>query len=119
MTLEEVWCGYKSSISHLDVFYCVAFVNVPKEARTKLDSKGVKCIFIGYCQKTKGYILFNPINQYVIINCDVIFDKSKNFYIVTMVSRLDSGSKKMVLNQKLEMEDEIIPQQMQRKSNNG
>jgi hypothetical protein len=53
MTLEEVWCGYKSSISHLHVFYCVAFVNVPKEARTKLDSKGVKCIFIGYCKKTR------------------------------------------------------------------
>jgi hypothetical protein len=66
----------------------------------------------------KGYILFNLINQYV-INCNVIFDKSKNFYIVTMVSRLDSGSKKMVPNHKLEMEDEIIPQQMQRKSNNG
>ncbi len=67
----------------------------------------------------KGYILFNLINQYVIINCNVIFDKSKNFYIVTIVSRLDSRSKKMVPNHKLEMEDEIIPQQMQRKSNNG
>ncbi len=65
---------------------------MPKEARTKLDSKGVKCIFIGYCQETKGYILFNPINQYVIINRDVIFDKSKNFNIVTMVSKLDSVS---------------------------
>jgi hypothetical protein len=65
-----------------------------KEAKTKLDSKGVKYIFIGLCQETKGYILFNLINQYVIINHDVLFDKSINFNIITMVSKLDSRSKK-------------------------
>jgi hypothetical protein len=57
----------------------VAFAHVPKETRTKLDAKGVKCIFIGYCEETKGYKLYNLINQYVIINCDVIFDESINF----------------------------------------
>jgi len=68
MILEEVWCEYTLSKSHLCVFGCVTCVHVPKEARTKLDSKGVKCIFINYCEKTKGYRLYNPINQYVIIN---------------------------------------------------
>jgi hypothetical protein len=55
------WCGYRPSISHFHVFHCVTFVHVPKEARTKLDSKGVKCIFVGYCEETKGYILYNLI----------------------------------------------------------
>jgi hypothetical protein len=64
-----------------------------EETREKLDSKGVKCIFIGYCEETKGYILYNFINQYIIISHDVIFDESKDFNEETMVSRLHSGSK--------------------------
>ncbi len=84
----------------------------PKETRTKLDSKNVKCIFISYCEETKGYKLYNPRSQYVIISCDVVFDESKNFNKELMVSRLDFGSKHMVLNQELEMEDERILQQV-------
>jgi len=49
-----------------------------KRNKDKIVSKYVKCIFIGYCEKTKGY-LYNLISQYVIINCDVIFDESINF----------------------------------------
>jgi hypothetical protein len=75
MTPKEAWCRYKPSISHLGVLGCVAFVHVPKEARTKLDSKGVKCIFISYYEETKGYKLSNPISQYVIISHDVIFNE--------------------------------------------
>ncbi len=109
MTLKEVWCGYKNSMSHLHVFGCVAFVHVPKETRTKLDSKGVKCIFISYCEETKGYILYNLISQYVIINHGVIFHESKNFNREIMVSRLAFGSKQMVLNHESNMEDEKNP----------
>jgi hypothetical protein len=82
---------------------------VPKKAKIKLDSKGVKCIFIGYCKETKGNRLYNPMNQYVIINCDVIFYESINFNGERMVSRLDVGSEQMIINQKLKM-DEKIPQ---------
>jgi hypothetical protein len=38
----------------LHIFGCVTFVNVPKEIRTKLDSIGVKCIFIGYYEMIMG-----------------------------------------------------------------
>ncbi len=58
------------------------------------------------------YRLYNLISQYVTINHDVIFDESINFNEETMVSRLDYGIKQMVRNQKLEMEDERILQQM-------
>ncbi len=54
MLPKEVWCGYKPSKSHLCVFYYVTFSHVPKVVKTKLDSKGVKCIFIGYYEETKG-----------------------------------------------------------------
>ncbi len=92
------------------IICCVVFARVPKETKIKLDSKGVKCIFNGYCEKTKGNRLYNPINQYVIINCDVDFDESINFNGETMVSRLDARLKQMILNQELKLEDEKIPQ---------
>eukprot|EP00253_Pinus_taeda_P030880 PITA_30880 len=38
-TPQEVWIGKKPSLSHLRVFGCDAYVHVPKEKRTKLDSK--------------------------------------------------------------------------------
>ncbi len=62
----------------MHVLNFVAFAHVPKETKTKLDFKTVKCIFIDYCEKIKGYRLYNPINQYVIITHDVIFDDPKN-----------------------------------------
>eukprot|EP00253_Pinus_taeda_P021834 PITA_21834 len=46
-TPQEVWTGKKLSLSHLRVFGCDAYVHVPKEKRTKLDSKSEKCIFLG------------------------------------------------------------------------
>eukprot|EP00253_Pinus_taeda_P028451 PITA_28451 len=46
-TPREVWTGKKPSLSHLRVFGCDAYVHVPKEKRTKLDSKYEKCIIIG------------------------------------------------------------------------
>jgi transposase InsO family protein len=47
-TPHEVWFGKKPSVSHLKLFGCDAFVHVPKEKRSKLDKKAVKCIFTGY-----------------------------------------------------------------------
>eukprot|EP00253_Pinus_taeda_P025595 PITA_25595 len=46
-TPQEVCTGKKPSLSHLRVFGCDAYIHVPKEKRTKLDSKSKKWIFIG------------------------------------------------------------------------
>eukprot|EP00253_Pinus_taeda_P036335 PITA_36335 len=46
-TPQEVWTGKKPCLSHLRVFGCDAYVHVPKDKQTKLDSKYEKCIFIG------------------------------------------------------------------------
>ena len=57
MTPHEVWSGKKPSLSHLKVFGFDEFMHVPKEKRSKLDKKVVKCIFIGYKEGMKGYKL--------------------------------------------------------------
>ena len=38
----EVWYGKKTSIAHLKVFGCDAFMHVPKEKRSKMDNKEKK-----------------------------------------------------------------------------
>ena len=46
-TPMEVWSGKKPLVRHLHVFGCEAYAHVPKENRSKLENKVVKCIFIG------------------------------------------------------------------------
>jgi len=74
---QEVWNGKKPSLSHIRVFGCDAYVHVPKEKRTKLDSKFEKCLFIGYKDGLEGYKLWNPITRKVVYNRDVVFREVK------------------------------------------
>jgi hypothetical protein len=60
-THMEVWMGKKLSLQHLRLFGCEAYTHVPKEKWLQLDSKVVKCIFIGYGVGVKGYKLWNPM----------------------------------------------------------
>eukprot|EP00253_Pinus_taeda_P023270 PITA_23270 len=77
-TAQEVWTGKKPSLSHLRVFGCDAYVHVPKEKLTKLDSKSEKCIFIGYKDGLKGYKLWNPVTRNVVYSRDVVFREVKD-----------------------------------------
>jgi hypothetical protein len=54
ITLKEVCCEYKLSISHLCVFGCIAFARVSKQARTKLVFKGVKCYPLAIVKSLRG-----------------------------------------------------------------
>eukprot|EP00253_Pinus_taeda_P021064 PITA_21064 len=76
-TPQEVWTGKKPSLSHMRVFGCDAYVHVPNEKRTKMDSKYEKCIFIAYKDGLKGYKLWNPITRKVVYNQDVVFREVK------------------------------------------
>eukprot|EP00253_Pinus_taeda_P024014 PITA_24014 len=77
-TPQEVWTGKKPSLSHLRVFGCDAYVHVPKEKRTKLDSKSEKCIFIGDKDGLKGYKLWNPVTRKVVYSRDMVFREVKD-----------------------------------------
>eukprot|EP00253_Pinus_taeda_P033454 PITA_33454 len=72
-TPQEAWIGKKTSLSHMRVFGCDAYVHVPKEKSTKLDSKSERCIFIGYKDGLKGYKIWNPETRKVVYNYDVVF----------------------------------------------
>ena len=58
---EEVWMGKKVNYSHLKNFGCQSFLHIPKENRTKLDDKSMKCILGGYVNGEIGYRLWDPV----------------------------------------------------------
>ncbi|GAU44848.1 hypothetical protein TSUD_112220 [Trifolium subterraneum] len=79
MTPEEAWSGSKPTVQHFRVFGCLSFVHIPDNHRKKLDSKSIKCILLGLSEESKGYKLYDPVSQRVIVSRDVIFDESKGW----------------------------------------
>ena len=57
ITPYELWTGYDHDLTDLRIFGCPAYSHIVKERRKKLDSKAMKCIFIGYSSTYKGLSL--------------------------------------------------------------
>ena len=71
----ELWNGFPPSYSHLRVFGCKAFAQVPKELRSKLDDHAEETIFLGYLPNIHSYRLMRP-NGTIIHRRDVKFDET-------------------------------------------
>lgn len=56
----ELWTNRKPSLRHLHVWGCQAEVRVFCPQEKKLDSRTVSGNFIGYPEKSKGYIFYCP-----------------------------------------------------------
>jgi hypothetical protein len=65
----------KAIRAHLRSFGCKAYAHIPDQKRSKLDSKTVECIFVGYSNDSKAYRLFNPATRSIVKSRDVIFDE--------------------------------------------
>lgn len=72
----EVWYGSPADYSQLRVFGCTAYAHVDNG---KLEPRAVKCIFIGYQHGVKGYKLWNPQTQKVMLSRNVIFNETVMF----------------------------------------
>jgi hypothetical protein len=72
----EVWHKRKPNVSHLKVFGSIAYALIPSQSRDKFDEKGEKLIFIGYSDESKGFRLFNPKKDQLLLSRDVIFDET-------------------------------------------
>ncbi|PRQ56213.1 putative RNA-directed DNA polymerase [Rosa chinensis] len=62
------------------VFGCVAFVHVPKNQRSKLDARALKCVFVGYGGYQKGYKCFHPPTRKYYITMDVTFFEDMSYF---------------------------------------
>ena len=70
---QRVWTGKDVFYDYLRVFGCRAFVHVPRDERSKLDSKTRQCIFIGYGHEEFGYRFWDPVVKKVIKSRDAVF----------------------------------------------
>jgi transposase InsO family protein len=122
-TPQEVWSGQRPSISHLKIFGCIAYMHIPKEKRSKLDSKSQQCIFLGYLEGSKAYRLYDPIKQQLITSRDVIFDEesklNNEFGIIPLEEEKSHVLEDVQINsspekrQNGEVEDEIFEEAME------
>ncbi|KAG2758790.1 hypothetical protein Pcac1_g29117 [Phytophthora cactorum] len=70
---HQVWTGKKPLLANLKVFGCHAYVHVPKEKRSKFDSKSVRCRFVGYSEHEKAYRFEELESGRVLISRDAQF----------------------------------------------
>jgi hypothetical protein len=78
------------------VFRCNAYVHRSATTRTKLDSKTIKSVFVGYDLNTKAYRLINKETSKLIINRDVVFNEN---HFGSMISN-EVGLEKDLLEKK-------------------
>jgi len=65
--------GKMPDITSLKVFGCLCYVSSPDRNRNKFDPKSRKCMFQGYKQGIKGYIVFDIKTREIFISRNAIF----------------------------------------------
>jgi hypothetical protein len=103
-TPQEAWSGRKSDMSNLRVFSCKAFAHVPDEKRTKLESKSMPYVFLGYYEGTKAYRLMCVKTKRIIKSGDVVFiERSKEIGGVPHLEK----EKNVVVDEEVEGEEPL------------
>ena len=62
------------------VFGCVCFVKDYRPSVGKLDPRALKCMFVGYSGKQKGYKCWCPSERRMFVSMDVVFREHESFY---------------------------------------
>jgi hypothetical protein len=105
-TPQEAWSGRKPNVSHLRVFGCKAFAHVPDEKRTKLESKSMPCVFLGYCKGTKSYCLMCVETKRIIKSTNIAFiERSKEIGGVLHPDKVKNGVAHEIVNKEVEGEN--------------
>ncbi|KAH0693016.1 hypothetical protein KY285_020113 [Solanum tuberosum] len=76
-TLQEAWSGSRTSFKHLRIYGSIAYSHVQHQGRAKLKYGSVKYVFVGYGVSSKGYKLYYPSNNKVVVSRDVEFDEEE------------------------------------------
>ncbi|GKE85591.1 retrovirus-related pol polyprotein from transposon TNT 1-94, partial [Tanacetum coccineum] len=70
-TPYKIWHGKDPKLSYLRVWGCEALVK--RDTPNKLDSRSIKCNFIGYLKETMGYYFYNSLENKIFVARNVEF----------------------------------------------
>ncbi|KAM2566207.1 hypothetical protein TB1_008743 [Malus domestica] len=87
----EILFGAVPLISHLKFFGCACFPLLKPYNSSKLQPKTMKCVFLGYASKYKGYICYAVTNHKFYISRHVIFNEQEFPYrsLLTTIKQND------------------------------
>ena len=73
----EAWHKKKPAVRHMRTFGCMAYAKKVGPAITKLSDRSIPGVFFGYEPGTKGYKIYDPVRDKLMISRDVIFDEKR------------------------------------------
>lgn len=76
MTPYVKWHGKRPYLVHVRICGCRAYTAIPKEKRTKYDSKSKDCILVGYYDTENLYQLWHIEGKQLMKRRDVVFQES-------------------------------------------
>ncbi|KAL1569220.1 Retrovirus-related Pol polyprotein from transposon TNT 1-94 [Salvia divinorum] len=89
-TPYEVWSQIPADYSLLRIFGCTVYYHV---SEGKLDPRAKKGVFVGYGDGVKGYRIWSPSENRVILSRNVVFDENSMLNsVVKSISAEDSSS---------------------------
>ncbi|KAJ4721737.1 Retrovirus-related Pol polyprotein from transposon TNT 1-94 [Melia azedarach] len=103
----EVWSGKPADYSNLRAFGCTVYYHVNEG---KLESRAKKGVFVGYGDGVKGYRIWSPSENRVILSRNVVFDENSMFNpTVKSIVVSENGSVEKQVEQQVTL-DESEPQ---------
>ena len=75
----DVLQGSSTFILTPQIFVCVCYAR-NTASKSKLELRGLRCIFLGYSATQNGYKCYHPPSRRTIISMDVVFHKSNSYY---------------------------------------
>ncbi|KAG6468104.1 hypothetical protein ZIOFF_072672 [Zingiber officinale] len=77
----ELLYGVKPNVKHFRVFGSLCYVHLQDSQRSKLDAKAVKCVFVGYDERRKGWRCLDPTTNKCVVSRNVIFDEISSYHL--------------------------------------
>ena len=71
----ELWTNRKVMLDHLRKFGATVYTHIPKQFRSKFETKSKKMIFVGYDGNSINYRVYNSETSKVTVTRDIVFEE--------------------------------------------
>lgn len=88
-TPYELWTNMVPEVEQMQRFGCIAWANIDITLRTSLSPTAEKCIFLGYPQYQKGYVVKRISDSTILVRRDITFNEN------TFIPNADDGEEPM------------------------